>query len=260
MILADEMGLGKTIQAMSFVNYLIQIERQMGPYLIIAPLSTLSHWKKVFEDWSHLNVILYYDSNGKAGRQACQMYEFNHWDITVKGIIMRDKNIAKFSVMITSYEVFIQDFDAVFRTFPFQHVIVDEAQKLKNKNAKIYSPPAASCCQRVLLLTGTPIQNNLSELWSLLNFIDPSTFNDLNKFLLDYKDGKELGGLQKLHTTLQPYLLRRMKEDVESSIPPLTETIIDIELTSVQKIVYKTCTRKTRAPCKRASAFRASTS
>lgn len=254
-ILADEMGLGKTIQAMSFINHLIAFEHQPGPYLVIAPLSTLSHWKRVFEDWTHLNSILYYDSKGKAGREVCQNYEFNHWDITMKGLFLKDNHISKFSVMITSFEVFIQDFDTVFKTLPFQHIIIDEAHRLKNRNAKIISTLKRLVCQRISLLTGTPIQNNLSELWSLLHFIEPSVFNDLPKFLDNYENQMKLESLQKLQVALSPFLLRRMKEEVESSIPPLIETIIDVELTSVQKIVYKTLYEKNKGTLQKGLGF-----
>lgn len=245
-ILADEMGLGKTIQAMAFLNHLISIEHQSGPYLVVAPLSTLSHWKRTFEDWTHLNTILYYDSKGKAGREMCQAFEFNHWDITMKGLVVKDNSIPRFSILITSFEVFTQDFETVFRHLPFQHVVIDEAHKLKNKNAKIITILKRLVCQRFLLLTGTPIQNNMSELWSLLNFIEPGTFCDLPRFLAEFQTGQDINSLQRLQEALNPFLLRRMKEDVESSIPPLTETIIDIELTSVQKIVYKTLYEKNK--------------
>lgn len=245
-ILADEMGLGKTIQAMAFVNHLISIEQAPGPYLIIAPLSTLGHWKRVFEDWTHLNAILYYDINGKPGRESCRDLEFFHWDITMKGMFIKNNKIPKFQVLITSFEVFIQDFESVFMDLPFQHIIIDEAHRLKNKNAKILTVLRRLVCKRILLLTGTPIQNNISELWSLLNFIEPNVFNDAEGFTSQFSDQMSMESLQKLKQLLEPYLLRRMKDEVESSIPPLTETIIDVELTAVQKIVYKTLYEKNK--------------
>ena len=81
-ILADEMGLGKTIQAMSFINHLVFVENQAGPFLIIAPLSTLQHWKRTFKNWSYLNSVLYYDSEGKKGRQVCRDLEWYRNDVT----------------------------------------------------------------------------------------------------------------------------------------------------------------------------------
>ena len=150
-ILADEMGLGKTIQAIAFINLLILVEQAPGPYLVIAPLSTLAHWKRVFDEWTHLNAVLYYDMNGKSGREQCQELEFFHWDITMKGQFIKNNKIPKFHVIITSFEVFIQDFETVFMDLPFQHIIIDEAHRLKNKNAKIISILRRLVCKRILL-------------------------------------------------------------------------------------------------------------
>ena len=100
-------------------------------------------------------------------------------------------------------------------------------------------------CSRIFLLTGTPIQNNLAELWSLLNFIEPNSFTHYHEFEKDFKILNN-ENIEKLKSKLEPFLLRRMKEDVESSIPPLQETIIDIELTNIQKMVYKTVYEKNK--------------
>ena len=245
-ILADEMGLGKTIQAMAFINHLVFVEKLSGPFMIIAPLSTLQHWKRVFLEWSYLNTILYYDNNGKNGRSFCRDNEWYRYDVTQKGNFTKHYNIIKFQVLITSFEVFIQDFDIVFKDIPFQKIIIDEAHRLKNKNAKIIKMLRRLVCNRIFLLTGTPIQNNITELWSLLNFIEPNQFDDLNKFKEKFDDLTNCGQLDNLKNILKPYLLRRMKEDVETSIPPLKETIIDIELTNIQKMVYKTVYEKSK--------------
>lgn len=245
-ILADEMGLGKTIQAMALVNHLTFYEKQVGPYLILAPLSTLQHWKRVFDEWSNMNCVLYYDPEGKAGREECRKHEWSRVDITMKGSMTKANNICKFNVLITSFEVFLQDFETVFQELPFQHIIIDEAHRLKNKNAKIITILNKLICKRIFLLTGTPIQNNISELWSLLHFIEPNRFNDSTLFEKEFGDLTNIDQLEKLKSTLRPYLLRRMKEDVESSIPPLQETIIDIELTNLQKTIYKTIYEKNK--------------
>lgn len=181
-ILADEMGLGKTIQAMAFLNHLIKQEKLYGPFLVIAPLTTLQHWKRVFDDWSDLNSVLYYDSQGKKGRIACRKLEWYRNDVTQNGSMTQQYKIGKFHVLITSFEVFLQDFETVFQEIPFQHIIIDEAHRLKNKNAKIIKELRQLVCTRIFLLTGTPIQNNLAELWSLLNFIEPSHFLSLEEF------------------------------------------------------------------------------
>lgn len=250
-ILADEMGLGKTIQAMAFVNHLITFEKQLGCYLILAPLSTLPHWLNVFNDWSGLNCVLYYDSGGKAGRAKCREFEWFRADITMKGLRTKQSRIFKPTVIITSFEVFLQDFEDVFVEMPIQHVIIDEAHRLKNKNAKIITVLNRLVCRRFLLLTGTPIQNNIGELWSLLHFIEPNRFGDLKDFERQFGDLKQVEQLNALKEILRPFLLRRMKEDVEASIPPLQETIIDVELTKLQKIVYKTIYEKNKGTLQR---------
>lgn len=82
------MGLGKTIQAISFLNHLYAFENSRGPFLVIAPLSTLEHWKRTVEEWTNLNSVLYYDNNGGEGRNICRYYEWNYTDISTKGAIL----------------------------------------------------------------------------------------------------------------------------------------------------------------------------
>ena len=238
-ILADEMGLGKTIQSIAFLNYLHSFKNMKGPFLVVAPLSTLQHWKRTVEDWSTMNCVLYYDVNGLEGRNACRYYEWYLTDISVKGAIVQTAELCKFNILITSFEVFLQDMKGVLANLPFQHIIIDEAHRLKNQNAKILGALKQLPCERILLLTGTPIQNNTAELWTLLNFIEPVKFYSETKFLAEYGELSNAEQVEKLHLVLRPYLLRRMKEDVEKSIPPLQETIIDIEMTNIQKTIYK---------------------
>ena len=238
-ILADEMGLGKTIQSIAFLNYLFSFQNMRGPFLVVAPLSTLQHWKRTVEDWSTMNCVLYYDVNGQEGRKACRTYEWYLTDISLKGAIVPAAELCKFNILITSFEVFLQDYKDELINLPFQHIIIDEAHRLKNQNAKILTSLKRLPCERILLLTGTPIQNNTAELWTLLNFIEPSKFYSESKFLAEYGDLSNAEQIEKLHLILRPYLLRRMKDDVEKSIPPLQETIIDIEMTNIQKTIYK---------------------
>ena len=217
-----------------------------GPFLVVAPLSTLQHWKRTVEEWSTLNCVLYYDLKGIDGRKACRAYEWFYTDISIKGSVLQTAEICKFHILITSYEVFLQDVNNVLINLPFQHIVIDEAHRLKNQNAKILNALKKLPCKRISLLTGTPIQNNTTELWSLLNFIEPSHFNSLTTFLTQFGDLSKLDQVEKLHVMLKPYLLRRMKEDVESSIPPLQETIIDIEMTTIQKTIYRALYEKNK--------------
>jgi len=238
-ILADEMGLGKTIQSIAFLNHLNNFEGCRGPFLIIAPLSTLEHWKRTAEDWTNLNAVLYYDTGSIEGRAACRGYEWFYIDVSTKGSLLQTAELYKFQIMITSYEVFLQDLNTVFLSIPFQFIVVDEAHRLKNTNAKILGSLKKLPCKRILLLTGTPIQNNTEELWSLLNYIEPEKFSNLNHFLYEFGDLSKADQVEKLHKILKPYLLRRRKEEVEHSIPPLQETIIDVEMTTTQKTIYR---------------------
>ena len=238
-ILADEMGLGKTVQSIAFLNHLNNFEGCRGPFLVIAPLSTLEHWKRTGEVWTNLNSILYYDTNSIEGRSACRGYEWFYIDVSTKGSLLQTAELYKFQILITSYEVFLQDLNQVFMQIPFQFIVVDEAHRLKNTNAKILTSLKRLACKRILLLTGTPIQNNTEELWSLLNYIEPDKFHSSQVFMSEFGDLSRVEQVEKLHRLLKPYMLRRRKEEVEHSIPPLQETIIDVEMTTVQKTIYR---------------------
>lgn len=134
-----------------------------------------------------MNCVLYYDQNGLAGRRSIQYYEWHHTNITMKGNTVPSE-LNKFQILITSYEVFSLDFNDVIINVPFQFIIVDEAHRLKNKNAKILTTLKRLPCKRVLLLTGTPIQNNTGELWSLLNYIHPEKFTSFEEFRRNFGD------------------------------------------------------------------------
>ena len=244
-ILADEMGLGKTIQSMAFCLFLKIFEKLDGPFLIVAPLSTLPHWKKTFEEWTSLNVILYHDNESKRGREKCRDLEWYQKDIRLTGEFSSDSKICKFHVIITSFEVFIQDVEQFERNLCIQQIIIDEAHRLKNQNAKVIKVFQRLPCRRISLLTGTPIQNNINELWSLLNFIEPGKFSDQYEFEDRFKDIRSKEQLMELKKILEPYMIRRMKNEVET-IPPLEESLIEIELTNFQKVSYKTLYEKNK--------------
>lgn len=118
-ILADEMGLGKTIQATAFLNHLFHVEQVRGPFLVVAPLSLLEHWKRSVEDWTNMNVVLYYDQNGLEGRNSCRDFEWFHTDISTKGTVLQSAEIYKFQVLITSNEVFVSDTQQFLESIPF---------------------------------------------------------------------------------------------------------------------------------------------
>ena len=129
--------------------------------------------------------------------------------------------------------MFQQDQESVFKAIPFQFIVLDEAHRLKNRYCKVLTALKSLPCKRIMLLTGTPIQNNTEELFSLLNYIEPDTFRDISKFRSQYGDLNSSEQVARFVVDLKPYILRRMKEDVEKSIPPLQETVIDVELTNL---------------------------
>ena len=238
-VLADEMGLGKTIQAISLLDHLIKICKIRGPFLVIAPLSTLDHWKKVAEEWTYMNVVVYHDRVGAEGRAQMRQHDWFYTDVTNKGTITQKSKLIKFNLMITSYEVFNADLTDCLKDVPFQYVIVDEAHRLKNKQAKTLVLIKEHPCRRILLLTGTPVQNNTKELFTLLNYLEPDNFGSFDRFMGEYGDLKTAEQVDRLHKVLKPHFLRRLKDEVEDTIPPLNETVVDIGLTAIQKDYYK---------------------
>ncbi|GLE06032.1 hypothetical protein PINS_up015243 [Pythium insidiosum] len=122
----------------------------------------------------------------------------------------------------------------------WQLLVVDEAHRLKNRSSKLSVTIRKNFTyDNILLLTGTPLQNNIEELWTLLNFLDPERFDSMDDFLSSYGELKDSSQVETLHSELRPFLLRRMKEDVEKSLAPKEETIIEVELTVLQKQYYR---------------------
>lgn len=231
-IMADEMGLGKTVQSVTFVNALFQEFEYTAPALIVAPLSTIVNWEREFKNWTDLRVLTYHGSI--QARDIINDYEFS--------IKTGNISVRLFDVIITTYEMAMQGADHLMQ-FEYGVGIFDEAHRLKNTSSK-----AASCLRNFsishkVLLSGTPIQNNLNELWALFNFIDGQRFNSLNNFLEEFKMEKA-EDVEKLQNVLKPLMLRRMKEDVETSIPLKEETIIEVELTMIQKRYYRAILEK----------------
>ena len=219
-ILADEMGLGKTCQSVSFVHRLNQSLNVSGPFLIIGPLATLGHWQREFEVWTDFNCVTYHGS--KIARNLIRQKELkNHFD-----------------VIITNYETVLSDL-SFLKLIDWSLLIVDEAHRLKNHYSKFTVALRQDISfDSVLLLTGTPIQNNLRELWTLLNFIAPSKFDSVENFEGKWGEMKTAEQMHKFHDMLRPFMLRRVKKDVEK-LPPRIDTMIEVELTTLQKRFYR---------------------
>eukprot|EP00850_Spirogloea_muscicola_P020496 SM000218S06592 [mRNA] locus=s218:55963:63493:+ [translate_table: standard] len=230
-ILADEMGLGKTIQSVSMLGFLQNELEIQGPFLVVVPLSTLSNWAKEFRKWlPDTNVVLYVGS--RASREVAQTYEF--WN---EG---RGRKI-KFNALLTTYEVILKD-HAVLSKIKWNYLMVDEAHRLKNSEAALYTTLMDFSCKNKVLITGTPLQNSVEELWALLHFLDARKFNSKESFSEKYKDLLDLQSdseIAALHQELRPHMLRRVIKDVEKSLPPKIERILRVEMSPLQRQYYK---------------------
>uniref|UniRef100_A0A8C7NJY4 Chromodomain helicase DNA binding protein 7 n=1 Tax=Oncorhynchus mykiss TaxID=8022 RepID=A0A8C7NJY4_ONCMY len=235
-ILADEMGLGKTIQSITFL-YEIYLKGIHGPFLVIAPLSTIPNWEREFRTWTELNVIVYHGS--QASRKTIQAYEMNYRDAQGRVI----KGAYKFHAVITTFEMILTDCPEL-RSVPWRCVVIDEAHRLKNRNCKLLEGLKMMDMEHKVLLTGTPLQNTVEELFSLLNFLEPERFPSENTFMQEFGDLKTEEQVQKLQAILKPMMLRRLKEDVEKNLAPKEETIIEVELTNIQKKYYRAILEK----------------
>eukprot|EP00941_MAST-03F_sp_MAST-3F-sp1_P002345 g2345.t1 len=239
-ILADEMGLGKTISTLAVLNHVHSSEVCCWrPSLIVAPLSTIRNWEREIRSWIDLNVIVYHDAGGADGRELIREKEF-YFDGG------RECNgLYRFDLIITTYEIAVTDAEFLSH-IPFQYIVVDEAQRLKNMKSRLAVELMKFTRSHVLLLTGTPLQNNITELWSLLYFLHPRKFHSLDDFLAQYGEMRSAKEVLKLQKLLRKYMLRRVKNDVELSIPPKQETIVDVELTTLQKTYYRAIYEKNR--------------
>uniref|UniRef100_A0A3Q1J4Q8 Uncharacterized protein n=1 Tax=Anabas testudineus TaxID=64144 RepID=A0A3Q1J4Q8_ANATE len=230
-ILADEMGLGKTIQSIALLSEVYAAGVQ-GPFLVIAPLSTITNWEREFSTWTNMNAIVYHGS--LASRQMIQQYEMYCKDEKEHLI----PGAYKFDALITTFEMILSDCPEL-REISWRCVIIDEAHRLKNRNCKLLDSLKMLDLEHKVLLTGTPLQNTVEELFSLLHFLEPAQFPSETEFLRDFGDLKTEEQVQKLQAILKPMMLRRLKEDVEKNLAPKQETIIEVELTDIQKKYYR---------------------
>ncbi|XP_036002272.1 chromodomain-helicase-DNA-binding protein 3 isoform X1 [Fundulus heteroclitus] len=239
-ILADEMGLGKTIQTIVFLYSLFKEGHTKGPFLVSAPLSTIINWEREFEMWAPDFYVVTYTGD-KDSRAIIRENEFT-FDESVKGgkkaFKLRREAPIKFHVLLTSYELVTIDQTAL-KSIDWACLVVDEAHRLKNNQSKFFRRLNDYKIDYKLLLTGTPLQNNLEELFHLLNFLTPNRFNNLEGFLEEFADISKEDQIKKLHDLLGPHMLRRLKADVFKNMPAKTELIVRVELSPMQKKYYK---------------------
>ena len=242
-ILADEMGLGKTIQAIAFLAHLSEDKNNWGPFLVIAPNATLYNWQQEFNRFCpSLKVLPYWGALKE--RKTLRKF-FNSSQLYVKN--------SAFHVCITSYQLIVCD-EKVFHKVNWNYMILDEAQAIKNIASQRWNTLLSFNCRNRLLLSGTPIQNSMSELWALLHFIMPNLFDSHEQFQEWFsKDieahSQEKGELnqeqlKRLHQILKPFMLRRVKKDVEHEIGPKKEYEILCYMTEKQKILYNSIKQK----------------
>ncbi|KAG7194567.1 chromatin remodeling complex Adenosinetriphosphatase [Scheffersomyces spartinae] len=238
-ILADEMGLGKTLQTISFLGFLRYIKKIDGPFIVIVPKSTLDNWRREFAKWTpDVNTLVL------QGNKEQRTELFNNRFYT-----------ADFDVLITSFEMVIRE-KSHLKKIRWEYIIVDEAHRIKNEDSSLSQIIRLFFSRNRLLITGTPLQNNLHELWALLNFLLPDVFGDSEMFdewfesqsggPADQDDDNEDSDVRKqdkvvqqLHQVLSPFLLRRVKADVERSLLPKVEVNIYTGMTDMQIDWYK---------------------
>ncbi|XP_068177822.1 transcription activator BRG1 isoform X9 [Antennarius striatus] len=272
-ILADEMGLGKTIQTIALITYLMEHKRLNGPYLIIVPLSTLSNWVYEFDKWAPTVVkVSYKVTFYRHANQNRHFLFLNNKNVTInvrlifslfamfacqgspaaRRAFVPQLRSGKFNVLLTTYEYIIKD-KQVLAKIRWKYMIVDEGHRMKNHHCKLtqvlnthYLAP------RRVLLTGTPLQNKLPELWALLNFLLPTIFKSCSTFeqwfnapfamtgeKVDLNEEETILIIRRLHKVLRPFLLRRLKKEVEAQLPEKVEYVIKCDMSSLQRVLYR---------------------
>ncbi|XP_037904696.1 chromodomain-helicase-DNA-binding protein Mi-2 homolog [Hermetia illucens] len=239
-ILADEMGLGKTIQTVTFLYSLYKEGHCKGPFLVAVPLSTIINWEREFEVWAPDFYCITYVGD-KDCRAVIRENELSFEEGAVryggKASRIRASSI-KFNVLLTSYELISID-NACLGSIDWAVLVVDEAHRLKSNQSKFFRILSGYNISYKLLLTGTPLQNNLEELFHLLNFLSKDKFNDLTAFQSEFADVSKEEQVKRLHEMLGPHMLRRLKADVLKNMPSKSEFIVRVELSPLQKKYYK---------------------
>ncbi|MCH86383.1 chromodomain-helicase-DNA-binding family protein, partial [Trifolium medium] len=233
-ILADEMGLGKTISACAFISSLYFEFKVSRPCLVLVPLVTMGNWLAEFSLWApDVNVVQYHGC-AKA-RAIIRQYE---WHASDPSGLNKKTEAYKFNVLLTSYEMVLADYSH-FRVVPWEVLVVDEGHRLKNSESKLFSLLNSISFQHRVLLTGTPLQNNLGEMYNLLNFLQPASFPSLSSFEERFNDLTSAEKVDELKKLVSPHMLRRLKKDAMQNIPPKTERMVPVELSSIQAEYYR---------------------
>ncbi|KAK2080232.1 hypothetical protein QBZ16_000085 [Prototheca wickerhamii] len=235
-ILADEMGLGKTVQVMALIAFLMEHKSNFGPHLIIVPNAVLVNWKSELSQWLPSARCVYY-----VGAKEERARKYAH-----------EVQSLQFNILVTTYEFVMRDTSRLAK-IDWQYIIIDEAQRMKDRESKLAKDLDKFTAARRLLLSGTPLQNDLLELWSLLNLLLPEVFDD-KKMFAEWFGGSAAGNnggeadwlekerrvvvIHRLHQILEPFMLRRQVEDVETKLPPKVAVEVRVPFTPFQAAIY----------------------
>lgn len=237
-ILADEMGLGKTLQTISMLGFLRQFKSINGPHLIVVPKSTLGNWMNELSKWCpDIRAIRFHGS--KEQRHEIVNESIQH---------------GNFDVVATTYEVVMKEKSALVN-ISWRYLIIDEAHRIKNENSMLSQIVRLFKTQARLLITGTPLQNNLHELWALLNFLLPDVFSRAQDFDEWFSSVETIDSdaneaqrknelVHQLHAILRPFLIRRLKSEVEHTLPPKKESVLFTKFSEMQLELYKNLLKK----------------
>ncbi|KAM1066671.1 hypothetical protein ACFX2B_021816 [Malus domestica] len=240
-ILADEMGLGKTVQVISLICYLMETKNDRGPFLVVVPSSVLPGWESEINFWAPSILSIVYAGAPEERRRLFK-----------ERIVQQ-----KFNVLLTTYEYLMNKHDRPkLSKIHWHYIIIDEGHRIKNASCKLNAELKHYQSSHRLLLTGTPLQNNLEELWALLNFLLPNIFNSSDDFSQWFNKPFESSGdnsaeqallseeenlliINRLHQVLRPFVLRRLKHKVENQLPEKIERLVRCEASAYQKLLMK---------------------
>lgn len=231
-ILADEMGLGKTLQTITFLGYLKNFLHINNPHLLIVPKSLLHNWKAEFKKFL----------------PSFKVFTFHTQLVEIRNKQKEMENTL-FDVVLTTYEMCISAKN-VFKHIKWCYLVIDEAHRIKNEESLLSRIVRILNVEHRFLLTGTPLQNNVRELWALLNFLDPNIFTDgdnFEKWIVELEQNCE-DGIEQLRKVLQLFFLRREKRDVETALLPKKIINLYPKLTNMQRTLYKQILQKDLSP------------
>ncbi|WP_434992457.1 SNF2-related protein [Arthrobacter sp. Ld5] len=230
-VLADDMGLGKTLQALALMIHAKETAGLDAPFIVVAPTSVVPNWSNEARRFApSLKVVAVTDTQGASG-------------------VPIHEQVGDADVVITSYTLFRLDFPA-YQDLAWSGLVLDEAQFVKNRASKVHQAAKDFDAPFKLAITGTPMENNLMELWSLFNIVAPGLFPSARKFTEDYRTPIEKIGddrpLVRLRKRIRPLMMRRTKEAVASDLPPKQEQVLEVELHPEHRHIYETYLQRER--------------